>query len=363
MTMKSTTRSASSPSWTAQDIIQGILGPEEDPREPDSYLRARLEQLARLERGAVDRCLEPLLAMARDGSEAPDALEALVLLGLAQPKVCQREGLAVVNYARRAAALYERLERESRARALLELVAERIPGHRALERDLAAILRRAGEMEALVERHLAHAQQHIDAGAPQEAIPWLQEVLLVDPSRKDVARLIRDLRFEEGERHSRRRRVKRVALVVVLFSMLATGLYLREQKVGESFAALPATGSGELASMESRLEQLERFISRYPIWHGALGVLEERGRLRSQIEAMRARAESEREREGQLAARRHLQAEAALAAGRAAAESRDWRAALNHFETALDNGAPNWSERPWVERNIAALRGVLAEGR
>jgi len=344
-------------------VVLAVRGADEHPADLEAHLGRRVAELERLERKSADACLGMLVSSAREGAEAPEALEALVLLGLAHPKAVARLGIALGNYGRRAAALYERQEREDRSRALLNLLAQRLGDNRAVERDLASLLRRSGDLDQLVRRYTARAQERIDAGKPAEALPWLQEVLVADPSRKDVARIIRDLRFEAVERVQRRRRVRRVALVAASLSMLVSLLFLREQRVGEAFGRLMVPAPTELPTMEHRLAQLEAFAADYPLWHGSLRVVQERTRLRADIEARRSRLEAERERERLAIVRRNGSADTAAEAARREADLGRWDQALLHFRAALELASEDWQERAWAQRNVEALERLLEEAR
>lgn len=359
--MNSVTHSRSNAGWNLSDVVLAVRGADERPAQPERYLAARVEELTRLERRQAEGCLEMLVAAARDSAEDPEVLEALVLLGLAQPKSVARLGLAMVNYGRRAAALYERQEREDRARGLLALLSASCGENRAVERDLAALLRRSGELDQLVRRYVARAQERIDAGEPAEAIPWLQEVLVADPARKDIARMIRDLRFEESERRAARQRRRRLTIAALCLSLGVSLFVLREQRLAQAYARLGTPAEAVLVDLESHLANLEAFMADHPLWHGTLRVLEERGRLRVRIDALRSREAAERERTRLTLERRDEQADAAQLAATRAAELGQWEVSLAHFRAALELASESWPERGWAERNVEALERMLGE--
>jgi tetratricopeptide (TPR) repeat protein len=133
----------------------------------------------------------------RLGSDAGDriALESVVILALARPALVERLRLPLAQEGRRLAVLLERGGDAQRAQAVLELLLARAPSDRAVERDLSALMRRNGNLARLVERHLSRADECVRDGRRDEAVRWLREVLMLDPQRRDVARMIRDLNY------------------------------------------------------------------------------------------------------------------------------------------------------------------------
>lgn len=291
-------------------------------------------------------------------------LEALIILGLAHPDVLRRHGVSLAQEGRRLAVLLEHAGEVERARTLLELLATRLPGDRGLEQDLASLMRRQGDTDELVERCLRRADEAVRAGKPAEAIPWLQEVLLHDRGRRDVARMIRDLRYQEvAERHRRQKR-RKAALVGALISALATAGVVREARIRDEMTALPVVRADDPASISARIDALDQLVAEHRLWLGLPSVSQERARLRIELDRLEAKAAERRRLAAEAARERAEQAEAARLQGRIACERGEFTAALECFRRALALGEPDWPRRARIEADIRAIEAWLAqEGR
>jgi tetratricopeptide (TPR) repeat protein len=279
----------------------------------------------------------------------------MIILGLAHPALLEHHRIPIVQEARRLAVLLEKKGEVDRAQTLLEVLAQHAPGDRAVERELGGIMRRTGSLDRLVERHLRRAEEAMRAGHRDEAVRWLREVLMLDGSRRDVARMIRDLRYEAGERHGRwRRRLQRIALVVVALGA-AYGIVWREMHIEADYAALTAAKDGDVASMQRRLSELDAWIASNPLWLGMFDAGRERGRLRTELEKIEA---AERESAQQRVAA-HVRAEAVAEServlGRRAAEQSDFAGAREHFQKALEAAPADWKPRLQVQTDIEAI--------
>jgi len=284
-------------------------------------------------------------------------LEALLILGLAHPDVLDRHRISLAVEGRRLAVLLERSGQVARARGVLELLSDRLPEERTIDHELAGILRRSGNTGELVERYLRRAEKAVEEESVSEAIPWLQEILLLDRTRRDVARMIRDLRYQEVERHTRGSRRSRILILVLLVAGVLTAVVGRELSIREKYANIPPVDSDQLdTSLYQRKHSIDQLLSNHGFWFGIFVVTQERDFLRLEI------AEFERQKERQEAAqaetnKRRLQtAEGARLRGKKFADRGDWLHALTAFEEALDYSPADWEHRPQVERDVVALR-------
>jgi len=284
-------------------------------------------------------------------------LEALLILGLAHPDVLERHRISLAVEGRRLAVLLERAGQVERARGVLELLASRLPEERTIDHELAGILRRSGNTGELVERYLRRAEKAVEEESVSEAIPWLQEILLLDRTRRDVARMIRDLRYQEADRHTRGSRRSRVLIMVLLLAAALTAVAGRELSIREEYANLAPVDSNNLEmTLYQRKESVDQLLSNHRFWFGVFAVTKERDSLRLEI------AEFEREKARQDAAdeamniRRLQTAEGARLRGLQFSERGDFAHALTAFEEALAFSIPEWEHRSQVERDVEALR-------
>ncbi|MEX1025157.1 MAG: hypothetical protein WD226_08780 [Planctomycetota bacterium] len=346
-----------------RDATHAINGDSSREGDRALHLKSRIAAVADLEREFLEECVQVLVAS--DGGDETDAdiLEALFVLGLGRPEVLAEMGLDQVSIGRRLAARMEREELPEASLAVLEFLLEHDPEHRGVQRDHAALMRRLGMVQSLVDRHLAAAGQLMSNGRNAEAIEVLREVLLLDRTRKDVARTIRDLRFADIEKHDERKNRVRKLLLVAAGSVLLVLLGLRERRLFDEYRALAGDDAGTVESVGARLNGVERFVDRHPVWLGSFGALEERGRLR--IELDRLIREADRERLLRDQSLQHALEEAAWAMerGRDRARSGDFVSAIAELQRALELGGDDWSESEQIERNIRVLQQALDERR
>jgi hypothetical protein len=216
-------------------------------------------------------------------------------------------------------------------------------------------MRRNGNAELLIERYLKRAQELISSPRPLEAIPWLQEVLLVDRTRRDVARMIRDLRYAQQERKKQVARRLRVFGMIALLVTVVGSVAMREVSVARSWNEIPPARENDLASLNARVLAIDAFQEDQRFWHGMFAASRERRDLRAEIMRIEAgRAAEEREnkarRDQQIA-----QAEAERLNGRQYAEQRDFERALESFRSALAVAPADWEDRERVEEDVRAI--------
>jgi len=185
-------------------------------------------------------------------------------------------------------------------------------------------------------------------------------VLQLDPTRKDAARLMRDLRFRKGTAGKNRRRGSHGYLIVTLaLSVGLSYLGLREFRVREEFRALPSAAAGNSAALHRRLNDLEQFVERHPLWHGALAVLAERAELRVQMAVLDEQARAAQEAVERAQHERLESAELCRQRGLMLAQGGDLRGAVAALREALDYGGPRWNERERVARDLSDLEASL----
>jgi tetratricopeptide (TPR) repeat protein len=222
------------------------------------------------------------------------------------------------------------------------------------------MMRRTGNADRLVERYLRRAEECVASDRTKEAISWLQEVLLIDRSRRDVARMIRDLRWGDQEKRVRwRGRLRSSAIVLVLVTAVAL-VVQRERDVAARFAAVPAAIVGDLASLRQRAEQLDRLQAENPFSVRLFEAGRERARLQVEITQLEAQSAQQ-----QLARRSQRETELAIAEsarkqGRILAQQDRYPEALEQFERALASGPGDWNMRAQIVKDVAAIREWIA---
>lgn len=346
-----------------RDVTLAVNGLPETRLDAGEFLRERVEVVSSFDQPTVEECFEVLQPVSGAEDAEPEVLEALMLLTLAHPEACAKFEASAVVAGRRLAGLLESRGQVERAVAILELLIERFPGNRSIERDLASLMRRRGKVEDLIERYLARANHLLKTGRGTEAIDYLREVLLLDRSRKDVARMIRDLRYQEVDEAKGSRRRKRTVFLVLSLSLALTLAVLRELRVRKAFESLPVADAADPDSQAARLTALELFVQRYPLWHGSLGAVAERTSLRVDLERNAQQRQAALERRRSEEVQRLELADMARERALLHVDSGEFEAALKEFQESLEVAPDGWTQRKRVERDVAAISAWLEDNR
>ena len=96
------------------------------------------------------------------------------------------------------ATLLERHGDVDNAQTLLELLTARDPDDKELDHGLASLMQRTGNADRLIERYLSRSEDAAREGRRRDAITWLREVLSIDRSRRDVARMLSAMESRPG---------------------------------------------------------------------------------------------------------------------------------------------------------------------
>lgn len=346
-----------------RDVTMAINGDRQSPVQPDLRLKERIAAVSEFEREFLEECTQVLSTTETSEETAPEVLEALFVLGMTHPDLLREIGLNAATVGRRFAARMERDGQPEVSLATLEFLIEEDPTNRGVQRDYAALMRRQGLVGELVQRHLAKAQELIGEGNNAEAIEVLREVLMLDRSRKDVARTIRDLRFQDIKKSQRRRELGRKLLMSIVAIASVTLIGLREYDLRERFNTMLVNEDRSIEAVRGRLASMESFIESYPVWLGAFDALNERSRLRVELERLEARAQEEAERLDEELRRRREEASHSRERGRVLTLGEDYSSALAEFERALELGGAEWTLREQTQRDIRAIREYIEEGR
>ncbi len=343
------------------DVVAALTGPAEDV-EASGSLREQMERAAE----EFDRRTALAFGRALVDSLCEDPgdvrrLEALLILGLAHPHILDMYKVSLAAEGRRLCVLLESRGEEERARSLLDILAAHAPEDREIQQDLASMMRRCGEVDELIERCLARADEEVKAGHPMNAIPWLQEILLHDQTRRDVARMIRDLRFEEVEIEQRKKGRRTLAVIALVFSACLSSLFMRERSIRGDYESLPAAEAESMATLQARLAGIDGLLTKNKYWFGMFDVVAEQSDLRKQVDTLEAsQAEHDREIE-ELAYQRRAMAESARLKALDLVNLARYEDARYQFQRSLEFSSPDWVHRERVSANIVAIQELLQE--
>lgn len=344
------------------DVVAALAGEADDGRFED--LSAKVRRAA----DGIDKRTAEAYGGALVGSLCEDSsdvacLEALLILGLAHRQVLEQHRIDLVTEGKRLAALFERGSRPDDARDVLETLAAHLPQERSIDHELAGIMRRNGDVDELIDRYLARAEEAVAKRRPHDAIPWLQEVLLLDRSRRDVARMIRDLRYSEDERKKRASKRNVILGVVAVISMLISAVVVREVNIFAEYNALPAHQAGNLAVLKGRHAAIGELMQKHTFWTGVYSAASERSALELEIGELEEQLAQEAREAGRLSAQRETLAEAARTRGLRAVQSRDFEAALRDLQHSLELTDETWAHRTRVEADVEAIQDYLRNQR
>lgn len=338
----------------AQDVLTTLECVGADGSRPDFKELVGKASQALDDQLADEQCDGLLERLSQDPCDVL-ALEALVIVGLARPEVVANRRIPVQQEGRRLAVLLEKSGDSERAQAVLESLLARTPSDRGVERELSSLMRRNGNLARLVERYLARADECVREGRRDEAVRWLREVLMLDPQRRDVARMIRDLNYADLERRGAWRKGLKATVVSLVCLSGLSGVVWRENSLDRAFASIPPAQAGDLGAMQARLSALDQLVAESPLWMGLFRVSRERASLREQVERLRAERAEQEAKERQARELAVTLAESQYSLARLAAQRYEFDQMQEHLEAALAYGPEDWSERAQIERELAAL--------
>ncbi len=212
-----------------------------------------------------------------------DAREALVELTVGMPD-SERDGFDPTADGKELVDLYIEIGEIERVRSILEQLLRDSPHDLALKKRLINVHTKAGDTRRVVELYESIADDLVDEREPIEAIKYLQKIVMIDRSRRDISERIRSLYEADERRRSRRRSLLGLGIVLLLLCALGGGWYGYECYARSQSAALLTTVHN-LAS-ESRfdeaVEQLDEFIAQYPLTMVSGDIAAEKARIVSQ---------------------------------------------------------------------------------
>lgn len=347
------------------DVVTALTGPVDARGHATSALKDQMKRAAdefdqRTAEAFARALLESLCAEQIDLRR----LEALLILGLAHPTILDRHRISLRTEGKRLATMLEHQGQVERARCLLETIYARVGTEDDLIVDTGVEETPAqrSKIEEQIDGLLRRADDCAARGKTADAIHWLQEVVLLDRNRRDVARMIRDLRWQDNERKARNvRRLKIAGLILVVGGFVA-GITLRETQIAQEFQAIP-TAAGDLASLRERLASIDGLVESNHFWFGMSGALREQSRLRRDISTLEQKA-AELAHEAAIARDQKVeQADSAMTRGMMLAQQGHFEQALSDLRQALALSDKNWSERAKVQANVEAIEAWMKKSK
>jgi len=346
-----------------EDIVTALTGPVDATGHATTALKDQMRRAAdEFDQRTAEAFARALLESLCSETVDLRRLEALLILGLAHPTILDRHRISLRTEGQRLASMLEAQGQSERARCLLEVLDQRLGHDDFVVESQEGSGKSRAEVEAEIETYLERADQCAALGRNNEAIRWLQEIVTLDRNRRDVARMIRDLRWSEKERKAKN--VKRLKLVGVLCIVAAcvAGVFARETHIATAFRDVPAS-NGQLVSLQDRLASVDAIVDGNKLWFGMGAVLREQGRLRREISGLESAAADATRQVALERARKVENAETARERGMLLAQQGHFEEALFDLRQALELSDPTWSERTQVQFNVAAIEAWMKKSR
>jgi tetratricopeptide (TPR) repeat protein len=345
-----------------RDATLAICGAPETRENYGQMLADRTREVRDMDSKTLRECLRVLIDTDGLGEDADvEVLCALMIIGIAKPEICEQEGFSGLALARRVASRLERQGQPDSALAIIEELRSMYPGHQALERDYDAVLGRLGMVLNLADRYFDRSQQLLAEGNIEEAIGWLREVLLLDSSRKDVARQIRDLRLKDARPKSKLNVRWGLLGMSICLPLALGGVVQREYRLSGQYSDLTAAVEGDLESSKARLSSMSEFVEAYPIWHGSISIERELSELRLEVDRLEILLDRKLRLEQQQAEEQLVLINALRHAARQKVSFGRFTEALSLFEEARRKAPADWVHLVRVDRHIKDLRVHLAD--
>jgi tetratricopeptide (TPR) repeat protein len=357
-----------------EDVVTALTGPVDASGNSTTALRDQMRRATdEFDQRTAEAFARSLLdALCQDEIDVR-RLEALLILGLAHPTILAHHRISLRTEGKRLATMLEHQGQADRARCLLEVIEQNAPDESfVVEAEESPVVPvedkkkgkgkgQAGEPQSSEEQvveYLRRADHCAELGRTSEAIRWLQEVIALDRNRRDVVRMIRDLRWGENERKARNTRRLKFVLLALLLCGVAYGVHWREDHINELYRAIPPATS-EIPSLRDRLESIDALVASNYVWFGMGPALREQNRLHRQISIAEAKAAEAAHEAAVARAQKSEEANAALSRGMLLAQQGHFEEALTDLRHALEISDDSWPERKQVEANVVAIEAWL----
>lgn len=345
------------------DVVTALTGDVASGPDARQALRERMQRAtSEFNTRTAEAFARALLDSLTQNPDDLRQLEALVILGCAHPEVLQSHRISLHTESERLIVLLEQAGEQERADTVREMLAESASLHQ-LDTPAAkpAGAREPGnDRRERVERCLRRADECIAAGRKREAIAALQEVMGLEPGRRDVARMIRDLRSTSRRRNWYiGRTLKTLAILSIVGGTLAFA-YTREMDVREQYGQLDRTRMGDERIVQARLDAIDDFIATHHFWLGMTDALTDKARLEEQLRSLAQKQQQVKFEQRVATEELALNADAARTRGLMYAQKGQFELALVDFREALKSAPANWEHRQRVQADLAAVEAFLA---
>ena len=266
--------------------------------------------------------------------------------------------------------LYLEIGEVERVRAILERLLRDNPFDVELKKSLVNVHTKAGDTKRVIELYESIAEDLVQARKPLEAIKFLQKILMLDRSRKDVSERIRSLYVLDERRRSRRRSIVAMCVLGVVAAALGGAWWFYEQHARTELVAVEARVEKllELKDYDHAGEQYRNFVKEYPFTLVGREVDVEVAHIESLQAKHRERLEAERRSRQVDNERTRQQYRTAWEVFQSLVRSNELDKALRQVESIRDMveqiGEPadrKWAQDVGLDRNLRRLKDYLGK--
>lgn len=160
--------------------------------------------------------------------------------------------------------LYLEIGEVERVRVLLEELLREHPNDIELKKSLINVHTKAGDTRRVVELYESIAEDLTRNGDPIQAIKYLQKVMQIDRSRKDISERIKLLYRVDERKRSRRRSLVALGLVFCTLVVGAVGYYFYNQTARGYYNKLYVQPLIEKKDFPGAIRLIKGFLETYP---------------------------------------------------------------------------------------------------
>lgn len=152
-----------------------------------------------------------------------------------------------------------------RVRGLLERLLTARPTDIELKKQLVNVHTKAGDQVRVVELYESIARTLVSEGRPIEAIGYLQKILMIDRSRRDVADQVRVLYARDERARKRRRSLATLGAFCLLVVALAVAYSVYDQAAVAEFEHLDVKDLVAADEFDEAAAVYDSFLLKYPL--------------------------------------------------------------------------------------------------
>ncbi len=265
--------------------------------------------------------------------------------------------------------LYLEIGEVERVRGILEKLLRDNPNDVELKKSLINVHTKAGDTKRVVDLYHSMAEDLVQQRNPIEAIKYLQKILMIDRSRKDISERIRSLYQLDERRRSRRRSLFALGLLFFLLSCLAAGYYYYDEYARKRLIGMQDSVDQliEEKNFVAAIAKLEQFKKNYPLTLVSDQAQAEIGRIEVKRRKYEAEKENDLRQKRQQLESIRFQYQEKWTEFEVLVKSRNLDSALRileEVEALVDQaGTPqdrNWAKKVKLTKNRSDLEGVMS---